>query len=192
MKLLAIFLLAFAGCASNQVPFQKNDGGVGYSVETKGSANFFIKTNLPSDFEQNSIKRYVARAVGEECLQQGFKYFDYTAPMNGISEGFCFKENKRKALAVTFEEEGLTELPPKFVIKSLNQKTNSKLLIGDKITKVEGREVTSVSELKSLAFQFGQKDMANTSVEVIRNGKDLIFSEPLADLSFSAFGPDSL
>lgn len=192
MKIGILFLLVLTGCASNQVPFQKSDTGIGYSVEEKGSGNFLIKAALPIDFEQKSVERYVARAVGEECLRQGFQYFDYTSPMNGISEGFCFKENKRKALAVTFEKEGLAAAPPSFVVENLNQKSKTNLLVGDKIIKAEGRDVTSVSDLKRLAFHYGQKGTLSINLEIIRQGKALTFSEPLADLSNGSHGPDSL
>lgn len=192
MKILIALLFVLSACASTQVPFQKVENGVGYSVEAKGQDHFLIKTKLPTDLEPKSVVRYVARAVGEECLKNGFQYFDYTSPKDGASEGFCFKENKRMALGITFERVGLEAVPPSFVIEDLNQKTNTKLLVGDKLLKVEGREIASVSELKSLAFQYGKKGTANVQVEVLRQGKALTLSEPLSVLSNASYGPSDL
>ena len=79
------------GCASKQIPFQKMSDGIGYSVEEKSPANFLIKTSLPVDHVKESTHRYAARAVGEECFQRGFEHFDFTVPVNGVAEGFCFK-----------------------------------------------------------------------------------------------------
>jgi S1-C subfamily serine protease len=109
-----------------------------------------------------------------------------------MSEGFCFKENKRKALAITFEKEGLTASPSIFVVENLNQKSKTNLLIGDKVIKAEGRNVTSVSDLKILAFHYGQIGTVKINLEIIRQGKSLTLSEPLAELSNGAHGPDSL
>lgn len=182
MKIIMLALLGLSGCASKQIPFQKADTGFGYSVETKGVGNFLVKTNLPSELEQKSVEQYTARAVGEECLQQGFQYFDFTSPTKGVAEGFCFKENKRKALAVTFEAAGLIAIPPSFAVENLNQKSKTNLLVGDKLVKADDRVITSVSELKSLAFQHEQKGIASMNLEVLRQGKILKFTEPLADM----------
>lgn len=192
MKTLMILLLILTGCASTQIPFQKNTNGVGYSIESKGSANFLVKTQLPSELDQKSIVMYVARSVGEECLARGFQYFDFTTPVNGSAEGFCFKENKRKAFAVTFTRQGLDSRPVEFVIEDLNHKTNSKLQVGDKVVKIDGRVISSVSDVKSLAFDFGQKNVNAVKMELIRKGKSLTIIEPLADMTGGAYGPEYL
>ena len=192
MKNLIWTLFFLVGCASNLVSFQKADQGFGYSIENKSTGNFLIKLNLPPQMESKGVTFYTARAVGEECLQQGFEYFDYTAPSNGLSEGFCFKENKRKSLAMTFNMDAFKAVPPKLIIENLNQKSKTYLLVGDQITKAEGRAVQSVSDLKTLSYHYGQKGIMNVELELIRQGKVLKITEPLADLSNGTSGPNEL
>jgi hypothetical protein len=192
MKLLMTLILALIGCASQQVPFQKSNNSVGYSVEEKNTDNFIIKSQLPADSDPKWIYKYIGRAVGEECLQKGFDFFDYTEPQNGVSEGFCFKENKRKALAVTFVPAGLDSTPTEFVGENLNQKSNTSLQVGDKFVKVEGKKIESVSELKSLAFSNRNKKGLNVKIELVRADKNLTINEPLADMTGGCYDQESL
>ena len=74
----------------------------------------------------------------------------------------------------------------------MNQKSKTFLLVGDRVVKAEGKNVTSVSDLKSLAFHEGQKNTVTMTLEIIRQGKVLTVSEPLADLTGGTFGPEDL
>lgn len=148
MKPLLPFFILLAACATKEIPFQKEAGGVGYSVENKSADNFLVRTRLPAAVSAESALKYVGRAVAEECLQRGFSFFDMTAPSENLSEGFCFKENRRRALAISFKPEPLTSSPSTFVIDNLNGKSATKLKPNDQLVKINGENVESLPNLK--------------------------------------------
>ncbi len=186
-----IFLLA--GCASNEVPFQKLSAGIGYSLEEKGQPdNFIVKMELPKNIDSKILNSYAARAIGEECLVRGFAFFDFTDVVTSSSEGFCFKENKRKSLAISFEQKAMAMNPPEFLIANLNQKSQTNLQVGDKILRVDGKDMVSVSNLKSLIFFYGKQQNDKVQLDVQRDGKNFSVKEPIADLTGGAFGPEDL
>lgn len=190
MKKYFLLLVFLTSCSS--VPFQKLTNGVGYTIISKGPKNFVVKVELPKELETKSPERYYARTVGEECLQRGFEYFDFTNPINGISEGFCFKENKRSAFAISFDKNGLNSTPNEFIVESLNQKSITFLQPKDKIIKTNGKNILSIDELKLIAFELGQKNINSVNIELIRQGSVLTISEPMAELTNGCYGPEDL
>jgi len=192
MKIVIAACLLLAGCASTQIPFQKGSDSPGYTVQEKSPANLAIQTKLPADLEQKSIHRYVARAVGEECLERGFSYFDLTEPKNGAVEGFCFKENKRKAVGITFQAEPRKQNPELLIVEHLNNKTQTFLQPGDQILKAGNQNLNSVGDLKILAFQSGAQNKSEVQLELVRAGKKLQIKEPLVDMTEGAYGPQDL
>ena len=198
MKMLILILaicaqVLLSSSFASAVDFQKLDTAVGYSIENKKNAdNFLIKPRFPENIETREIMLYLVKAAGEECLTRGFKFFDFTNPQDGVAEGFCFSENIRKAFAIKFEDAPLKELPPRFIVEDLMGKTLSKLQVKDQVLAVDGKKISSVSELKSLAFATGKTKKAEFKLEIKRDGKDLKITEPLAELKNGAFGPDDL
>lgn len=191
--LLPLSLFLTFGCASNEIPFQKSSNGVGYTIEHSKRPDYFIvRLQLPLKSEEASFKRYAARAVGEECLARGFTFFDLTDPKDNSVEGFCFKENKRKALGISFDKKYLENSPPSFVVENLNSKSRTNLLVGDKVNKIAGQEVGSVSRIKSLIFLSNNQQVSEVDITLERNGKNLSVKEPIADLLGGAFGKDDL
>ena len=198
MKHLIFILLPFSlflasGCVSSEISFQKSSNGIGYTIENSKQPDYFIvKLQLPLKSEDTSSKRYAARAVGEECLARGFIFFDLTDPKDSSAEGFCFKENKRKALGISFDKKHLENSPPSFVVENLNSKSRTNLLVGDKVNKISGKEIGSVSRIKSLIFSSYHLQVSEVDIDLERNGKSLTVKEPIADLLGGAFGKEDL
>ncbi len=192
MKIIYGIFIVLMGCASQEVPFQKLNNGIGYTVEQKSKNNLIIKANIPPSILTRTKTRYFARAVGEECLKLGFAYFDYTEPVDSASEGFCFPNNKRIAFAIKFKMDKLDSVPPEFIVEYLNQKAKTFLQINDKIIKINDIEPHSIAELKKYAFSLGEKNIQSVKIELLRNGKTLHIEEPMAVLSSGSYGPEDL
>src|SRR5689334_1368880 len=98
MKFSAIFSLALAACASPTVK-----APLDYQVsEGRGPDNFKVTRAHSQEISADKLRTELVVVVGNECARRGFKYFDVADFENGSAEGFCFQNDTRKALAVSF------------------------------------------------------------------------------------------
>jgi hypothetical protein len=189
-KMMALFLLLSA-CATS-VPFKKNGAEFGYKIKDGAMKETFeVQLSLNTTPDENTIAKYMAKAVGEECSERGFEYFDYT-DMQMTAEGFCYKDNVKKSLAVTFKKEGLDKTPQEFIISDLNSKSKTFFKLGDIITKISGKSATTLAALRSQTMHAGLSGKTSLPVEIKRDGKTLKFEEPIALFTGASFGPKDL
>jgi hypothetical protein len=184
--ILLSFLFLTSACAI--VPFQENTNGLGYTIVPDGPANFAVKLQLPADFSEASMERYGARAVGEECLKRGYKYFSASNVLNKTAEGFCYKEEGMKALGLSFSKKE----SPANVVENLNQKSKTFLQVGDLLLKVDGQELTPDVQLKKITFKAGEKNKNTIKIELLRQGKKMQVDEPMAVLTGATYRPEDL
>jgi len=189
-KMMALFLLLSA-CATS-VPFKKNGTELGYKIKDGALKDTFtVQLTLNTTPDEKTLAKYMAKAVGEECSERGFEYFDYT-DMQLNAEGFCYKGNVKKSLAVTFNKEGLDKTPQEFVISDLNNKSKTNFKLGDVITKISGKNATTLAALRSQTLYAGISGKTSLPIEIKRDGKTLKFEEPIALFTGASFGPQDL
>jgi len=192
MRILIALMFIVIGCAS-PIPFQKMNNGIGYEIEPKGPETFAVKMSLPDSARANQyLDLYAAAAIGEECKKRGYEYFDHALVSSSLSEGFCYKENRKRALAISFARKNLELQPAEFVVEDLNSKSKTALKLNDKITKFDGKVVQSMGEIKSMVFSIDKKNVSSIKLELIRDGKVITVDEPLADFPGSLSDPKSL
>jgi hypothetical protein len=191
-SLLLLGSLFFITNCSTSPKFEKSNGSSGYTVKELTSKNHFeITLLLPSDTSKNTLKVYGWRAIGEECLNRGFEFFDISDEEPNKYVGFCYPTNERKALAITFKANGLQESPRKFVVEDLNSKSVTNIKIDDEVLAVAGQKLVSMGQLKSVVFASTQKSNS-MSVSLLRNGKPLEINEPVALLKSGILGKADL
>lgn len=193
MKFLIFILSVFvlAGCSSAP-KFEMANNSSGYTVkEVSGKNHLEIDLILPSNTAEKELAYYGQRAVGEECLKSGYGYFDTGETTPFKIKGFCFSKDEYGSLGIVFEKKGLNEEPKKFVIESIFNKSSTLVKVGDEVLKVDGKNLTSISQIKELIFIASQKQ--NTlPLELIREGKKITINEPIATTTGALGRPEDL
>lgn len=191
-SLISIGSLLFLSNCSTAPKFEKSNGSSGYTLkELTGKNHFEISLLLPSDTSQDALKKYGWRAIGEECANRGFEYFDISDEAPNKYVGYCYPTNERKALAITFKANGLQENPIKFVVEDLNNKSSTMLKVADEVLTIGGQKLVSMGQLKSVVFAATQKSNSMT-VSLLRNGKSLEINEPVALFKSGVLGKSDL
>jgi hypothetical protein len=191
LGILVVF--GMSGCTTTPI-FQKSSGDYdGYSVqETNRKDHFRITIKVPSESSEKFRAAYGMRAVGEECLNRGFQYFDFTDLVSSAVDGFCFTSPNRRALGVTFESAGLKQTPQRFIVEDLNSKTSTLLKTNDEVITIGSESVTSMSQIKSIVFA-GSDDSKNIlPLKIKRQGVVSTVNEPLANLKNGNLGQSEL
>lgn len=185
--------MILAACASAPT-FKKTSYGVnGYSVQDLTTKDHFqIIVNLPEGTDGKYFRNYGYRAVGEECLVRGFKFFDVGELDTTVFEGFCFQDASRKALAVSFQNNGLIQSPSRFVVDHLNNKTFTKLRPNDELLLIDNKPPISMINLKSLVFIAASNNKNELLLKIKRQGREIKVMEPIADLKNGALDQKDL
>lgn len=188
-----VFILAGVICGCSSAPvFQKKTTGMGYVVkDLSQKGHFEVTLDLPTDIPEDFIFIYGMRAIGEECLLRGYDFFDTAEITEFKREAFCYSENVRTALGVTFKGPGLKKQPAEFVVENLNGKNPTKLAVKDQLISLNGTVLTSMAQLKGIVFQQPSRKIS-LSVEFSRDGKKMTAEEPLVNLRDSMFGKKDL
>ncbi len=194
MKAIAIFIIMFivAGCSTTRTPvFQKSDGHLGYEVqESDVKSRMTISLQMRDEVEPSYKAHYALRAIGEECAARGFNFFDQAEEDENHYNGYCYKTEARRALAIKFTDEGLRLKPRKFMVEHLNSKSQTALVVGDEILKFDDKEMRSMAELKEYIFRLDPKEKL-MSLSILRKGQPMTFDEPLAELK-NSLGDEAL
>lgn len=189
---IIIFMSLLTGCVS-ALKFQKNTGGIGYTIEDLDVKNSFkILVSLPSSqVTDKYLQKYAFRAAGEECLARGFAYFDFSY-RDGDFYGFCYPTKTSKSLAITFVDSGLDKNPKSFIIESLNSKTSTNLKIGDEVLAFDDKPITGMWQVKYFVFEAADKKRNSMQLKIKRNQKELTVVEPLAEFSGYVYTDENL
>lgn len=181
--LLSLIAIILSACASAPT-FKKTSYGVdGYSVQDLATKEHFqIIVKLPVGTDSKYFRNYGYRAVGEECLARGFEFFDVGELDTTVFEGFCFQDANRKALAISFQNNGLIQSPSRFVVDHLNNKTVTKLRPNDELLLIDDKPPVSMINLKSLVFVAAINNKNVLPLKIKRQGREIKVMEPIADL----------
>lgn len=172
--------------------FEKSNGSTGYAVkELTGKNHIEISLLLPNNISAKTLAKYGARAIGEECAERGFDYFDISEEAVNKYVGFCYPTNEKKGLSIVFEAKGLKENTTKFVVEDLNKKSSTLLKIGDEVVAVGGQKPVTMGQLKFVVFAATQKSNS-ILLSVVRNGKSLEVNEPVVLFSSGVLGKPDL
>ncbi len=191
-SLILMGCLFFVTNCTTAPKFEKSNGSSGYTVkELTGKNHFEISLLLPSGTSQDALKKYGWRAIGEECANSGFDYFDISEKAPTKFVGFCYPTHERKGLAITFTAKGLQENPRRFVVESLNNKSSTRLKLDDEVLTIGGQKLESMGQLKSVVFAATQKNNS-VAISLFRNGKVLEVNEPVALINSGVLGKSDL
>ena len=190
MKILLTSVLLLLAACSSVSKFQKSETA-GYSiVDTDRKDHFQVLLNLPDENYTHFLNGYARRAIGEECAQRGFSYFDIAYSGAKNFDGFCYPTSTTKALAIRFKEH-LAVGADVFEIEKLLNKQASQLQENDRVLEVEGKKVKSVAQIKIEAFKLASLKKP-AQIKILRAGKELTVTEPIADLANGAQTPEAL
>ncbi|HEX4925316.1 MAG TPA: hypothetical protein VFV50_14575 [Bdellovibrionales bacterium] len=186
--------LMFCACAAAPtVPFQKLNDGHGYTIkELSGPTHLLVQTQLPPGVSSEFAKNYATRAIGEECAQRGFSYFDEGRADGQSVEGFCLSREGKLALAITFAKPELEQTPPRFVVEHLNEKSETNLKPGDEVLQIGTQPLGSIAQVKGLVHRAAAEGRTAMSLVIVREGKRMKVTEPLAELSGGVYRPFDL
>ncbi len=192
-KIILCFGLFISGCVSLPY-FQKSvNGSEGYTVQNlKLKNHILISFNVPRDTRADYLSKYAMRAVGEECFARGYRYFDFGEIENRTIQGFCYAGDVRSALAITFNTAALKKTPRKFIVEDLNSKSITQLKINDELLQIEGRNVTSVNQVKVAALEASENKKNTLRLKIKREGRELKVVEPIADFKGGQMGKEDL
>lgn len=188
---LSLMSFILIGCTTAPKFGLSSDGSSGYHVIDKQKNVLEVRLQLPSDTSDKDLLYYGQRAVAEECLKRGFDYSNFSEDSKIQYTGYCYPTNEYKALAITFEKDGLATTPSKFIIESLNNKSSTLLQIKDEVLTIAGNKITSMTQVKNIIFEESKKSNS-VPITLIRNGKNINIIEPLAQFKSALAGPEDL
>lgn len=191
--LVSFIAIVLSACASSPT-FKKTSYGVdGYSVQDLATKDHFqVIVKLPEGTDSKYFRNYGYRAVGEECLARGFQFFDMGELDTTVFEGFCFPDANRKALAISFQNNGLIQSPSRFVVEHLNNKAVTKLRPNDELLLIDDKPPVSMINLKSLVFIAATNNKNALPLKIKRQGREIKVMEPIADLKNGALDQNDL
>lgn len=202
-----VFLIALvcSGCAT-AVPLMKIKEEIdryGYTVADHGLPNaYVISTSLPKGMLEDEYRWYVNVAAGRTCKHLGFDYFDTSLrafvheSRNLIHEQtdvYCLKTQKLRGLSIKFER--ADKNPYNGVVEVSDfQKDRSFLQIGDYILMVNNSLVSRYNDIMRAVYTviYTKPKATSIPIDIIRDGKQMHFDEPITNTVYDAYGPDDL
>jgi len=165
---LLLFLSAVISCTT-PTPYQdragKSPAGISFSQLSKHI--FQLDLNVSPDTSRTRVMAYFLIKIAELCNGKGFRFYDfaYTGPqtkkyefnsywLNYKGFGFCYRNKRRMALNVSFEQK--SNEPPVIIEKVYS--SNSQLKSGDQVVEINGTKIVSLLQLKLVVHKIAFQD----------------------------------
>ncbi|NOT78843.1 MAG: hypothetical protein HOP07_07545 [Bacteriovoracaceae bacterium] len=117
--------------------------------------------------------------ISEECLKRNYAFYDYGAVDALTVSGFCYKENVKFGLGVSFNLDKIENKPPSFIVKGMGDKIPTSVKENDQFLKFNDEVLQSMLDIKLKIFNAYQKGKKSIKISLIRNHKIIDVEESI-------------